>query len=80
MAVSKIAITIDQETLTRLDRLVKEHVYPNRSKAIQEVLHEKLLKLETNRLAIECDKLDPEEEKKLAEEGFSIESEAWPEY
>jgi Arc/MetJ-type ribon-helix-helix transcriptional regulator len=80
MAASKIAITIDQKTLTRLDRLVKEHVYPNRSKAIQAALHEKLIRLETNRLAIECDKLDPREEKILAEEGFSMENETWPEY
>ncbi|MBN1798476.1 MAG: ribbon-helix-helix protein, CopG family [Spirochaetales bacterium] len=80
MAASKIAITIDQKTLTRLDRLVKEHVYPNRSKAIQAALHEKLIRLETNRLAIECDKLDSMEEKILAEEGFSMENETRPEY
>lgn len=36
MAASKIAITIDDKTLNRLDILVKAKFFPNRSKAIQE--------------------------------------------
>ena len=51
MASAKIAITIDESTLRRLDRLVKERVFPNRSKAIQDAVEEKLKKLEGNRLA-----------------------------
>ena len=80
MAASKIAITIEKKTLTRLDRLVRERVFPNRSKAIQQALEEKIENLEKNKLTLECEKLDPQEEIKLAEEGFSLEKDQWPEY
>ena len=80
MAASKIAITIEKSTLTRLDRLVRERKYPNRSKAIQEALEEKIGRLERSRLESECAKLDPREEKDFAEEGFGGERDSWPEY
>jgi len=80
MASAKIAITIDESTLHRLDRLVKDRVFPNRSKAIQDAVEEKLKKLERNRLARECTKLDPTMEKAMAEEGMGEELEQWPEY
>ena len=80
MAASKIAITIEKKTLTRLDRLVRERVFPNRSKAIQQALEEKIENLEKDKLTLECEKLDRQEEIKLAEEGFSLEKDQWPEY
>jgi len=80
MATSKIAITIDDKTLKRLDILVKSKFFPNRSKAIQQAVSEKLMRIEKSRLARECAKLDPEFEQSLAEEGFSSELEEWPEY
>jgi metal-responsive CopG/Arc/MetJ family transcriptional regulator len=80
LASAKIAITIDESTLSRLDRLVKDRVFPNRSKAIQNAVEEKLKKLEGNRLARECAKLDPAKEKALAEEGMGEELQQWPEY
>jgi len=80
MAASKIAITIDDNLLKRLDMLVKSNCFPNRSKAIQEAVTEKLMRIEKSRLARECDKLDPEFEQSMAEEGFSTELEEWPEY
>jgi len=80
MAASKIAITIEKKTLAKLDRLVRERVFPNRSRAIQQALEEKLKKLEKDRLTLECEKLDPQEETKLAEEGFALEEDQWPEY
>jgi Arc/MetJ-type ribon-helix-helix transcriptional regulator len=80
MATSKIAITIDDKILKRIDRLVKSRVFPNRSKAIQEAVAEKINRLEKNRLALECDKLNPEFEQSLAEEGFFADNEEWPEY
>ena len=80
MATSKIAITIDRNTLNRLDLLVKSHLFPNRSRAIQEAVAEKLERLETNRLARECAKLDPKFEQDLSEEGFETEIDEWPEY
>ena len=45
MGRAKIAITIDEETLGAIDRLVAERRFPNRSQAIQEALDEKLLRL-----------------------------------
>ena len=80
MGTAKVAITIDDETLQRLDRLVKEHVFPNRSKAIQEAVQDKIKRLEKTRLARECAKLDPSYEKALADEGILEDVNEWPEY
>mmetsp|Transcript_16261 Transcript_16261/g.7759 ORF Transcript_16261/g.7759 Transcript_16261/m.7759 type:complete len:81 (-) Transcript_16261:364-606(-) len=80
MTTAKIAISIDENILSRLDLLVKSHVFPNRSKAIQEAVKEKLHKLEKNRFEIECAKLNPEFEQALADEGISSEIVEWPKY
>jgi metal-responsive CopG/Arc/MetJ family transcriptional regulator len=80
MAASKIAISIDQRMLKKLDHLVRNHSFPSRSKAIQDAVEEKLKKLEKGRLARECGKLNPDFEKALAEEGFAEEASRWPEY
>jgi len=80
MATAKIAITLDEETLDRLDHLVKNRAFPNRSRAIQAAVREKLERMERGRLARECAKLDPAQERALAEEGLGEELSAWPEY
>ena len=80
MAASKIAITIDDNLLKQLDMMVESKVFPNRSKAIQEAVADKLQRLLKIRLARECAKLDPHDEKRMAEEGLSMEMDAWPEY
>ena len=80
MGRAKVAVSLEEETLGRLDRLVKESVFPSRSQAIQEAIAEKLDRLERRRLARECAKLDPAAEKALAEEGLCEESGEWPEY
>jgi metal-responsive CopG/Arc/MetJ family transcriptional regulator len=80
MSRSKIAITLDEEMLDQLDRLVARRIFPNRSRAIQQAVAEKLRKIEQTRLARECAKLDPKFEKALAEEGMSEELSEWPEY
>jgi len=80
MARSKVAISLDESTLNRLDKLVQKQVFPNRSQAIQEAVAEKLARLERSRLAQECAKLDPVFEKALAEEGLSGDLAEWPEY
>ena len=80
MAALKIAITLENDMVKRLDMLVKSKFFPNRSKAIQEAVAEKLRRIEKSRLAQECAKLDPEFEQSLAEEGFTSELEEWPEY
>jgi metal-responsive CopG/Arc/MetJ family transcriptional regulator len=80
MARSKVAVSLDESLLNRLDRLVRKAVFPNRSQAIQVAVAEKLERLERSRLARECAKLDPDFEKAIAEEGLSEELSGWPEY
>jgi len=80
MGTAKVAITIDDETLQKLDRLVKKHVFPNRSKAIQEAVQDKIKRIEKTRLSRECSKLDPSYEQALANEGISEDLNEWPEY
>ncbi|HXV78790.1 MAG TPA: ribbon-helix-helix domain-containing protein [Candidatus Binatia bacterium] len=63
MARSKVAISLDESTLDRLDQLVKKQVFPNRSQAIEEAVVEKLARLEKSRLAEESTKLDPTSKK-----------------
>ena len=80
MSAAKVAITIDQAILAKLDQLVASKVFPNRSRAIEEALADKLARHDRSRLAIESAKLDPEYEKALAEEGMSLELQQWPDY
>jgi Arc/MetJ-type ribon-helix-helix transcriptional regulator len=77
---AKVAISLDESTLERLDTLVERAVFPNRSQAIQEAVEEKLARMDRSRLARECAKLDPTFERALAEEGLSEDATAWPEY
>jgi metal-responsive CopG/Arc/MetJ family transcriptional regulator len=77
---AKVAITLNEQTLGRLDRLVKAHVFPNRSQAIQLAIDEKLARMDKTRLARECSKANPVSEKAMAEEGMSWEKAEWPEY
>ena len=80
MSRSKVAISIERETLKQLDELVRHEVFPNRSQAIQEAVEEKLSRLKNTRLAEECAKLDPAAEQEMAEEGLSDEITQRPEY
>ncbi len=80
MSATKIAITMDSTLVDELDRLVVEKKFPNRSRAIQTAVAEKLKKIHATRLAAECSKLDPELEQSLADEGLNEELESWPEY
>ena len=76
----KIAITIDSALVAELDRLVLENKFPNRSRAIQTALAEKLKRIHSTRLAIECSRLDPEFEQSIADEGLDEDLESWPVY
>ena len=80
MATVKVAITLDSGTLERVDDLVAREVFPNRSRAIQAALEEKLSRMQRHRLAAECAKLDPKGEQALAEEGLGQELDSWPAY
>ena len=80
MSVAKIAVSLDESALAKVDRLVREGKFPSRSKLIQDAVAEKLERMGKTRLAAECSKLEPELERALAEEGLSEELATWPEY
>ncbi len=80
MSKAKIAITLEEESIADLDRLVSEHVFQNRSQAIQDAISDKLRRMKRGRLAKECAKLDPAFEKAIAEEGLAGDMSEWPEY
>jgi Arc/MetJ-type ribon-helix-helix transcriptional regulator len=80
MPKAKIAITISEEALLRVDALVKDGTFANRSLAIETAVEEKLSRLDRVVLARECLKLDPAFEKELAEEGFAEDAAKWPGY
>ena len=80
MARVKVAITLEQETLLQVDSLVAQGMFPNRSRAIQIALHEKIERVQGSRLAAECAKLDTDFEQALAEEGLGADAGAWPEF
>jgi Arc/MetJ-type ribon-helix-helix transcriptional regulator len=65
----KIAVTLDAEALRAVDRIVREGRFPNRSKAVQSAVELWLAKEKRVRYSREMSKLDPKEERRLAEEG-----------
>jgi len=80
MSKTKIAITLDEEFVEEIDRLVHKRLFQNRSQAIQKAVEEKLSKMKRTRLARECVKLDKPFEKAMAEEGLAEDVSEWPEY
>lgn len=79
MATAKVAITLDEDLLEEVDGLVSKGTFSNRSQAIAEAVREKVSRLGKRRLAREAAKLDPKEERGLAEEYMTGEP-PWPEY
>jgi metal-responsive CopG/Arc/MetJ family transcriptional regulator len=80
MPKEKVAVTIEKNLLSRLDRLVAEGRYPSRSRAVEDAVEERLAKVEHTRLARESAKLDPKFEQALADEGLEGDLPEWPEY
>jgi len=80
MPKTKVALTLDAGLLKRVDHLVARQRFRNRSQAVEAALAEKLARLARTRLAEECAKLDPMEERQLADEGLAATGESWPEY
>lgn len=80
MPTRKIAISLKESLLRKIDRWVSEGLYPNRSKVIQETLEEKMANWRRRRLIEETSKLNPKEERALAEEDISAGNEVWDEY
>ncbi len=79
MTKSRITVTLDTHVLEELDRLVARGQVPSRSQAIEAALDETLGRLAGIRLSREVAKLDPDEERALAEEAMASELASWPE-
>jgi Arc/MetJ-type ribon-helix-helix transcriptional regulator len=78
MAVAKVAVTIEADLLREVDQWVAAGEFPNRSRAVQAGLAR--LREERARhhtLLRELAKLDPDEERALAEEWLQGEA-PWP--
>jgi Arc/MetJ-type ribon-helix-helix transcriptional regulator len=80
MRATRVAISMDEAVLRRLDRLVKTRPFPSRSRAVQEAVSEKINRMDTAALARECAKLDPKSEQAMADEGLASEIGEWPKY
>jgi Arc/MetJ-type ribon-helix-helix transcriptional regulator len=79
MGTTKVAITIETQTLDEVDRLVKTGRFQSRSRAIQTALAEMTARRKRRRLIEELAKLEPKKEQAFAEEYFRAEA-RWPEY
>jgi len=77
MPTAKVAVTVDRELLKEVDRWVKRGAYPNRSQAVQAALRNQADRWRRNRLVQELKKLDPREERALADE--RLRGDVWPE-
>ena len=79
MSTTKVAVTLQTDTLHELDLWVKERQFPSRSRAIQIAIAEMAARRKRSRLIEELAKTDPKQERALAELTFSGET-PWPEY
>jgi Arc/MetJ-type ribon-helix-helix transcriptional regulator len=75
MSAKSINITIDEEILSKSDRLVKEGKYPNRSRFIEEAISLRLKQLDAEFIGEQAKLLSQEE----SEEWFEGEIESWQE-
>lgn len=80
MPKTKVALTLESHLLEQVDDLVARKRFRNRSQAIETALADKLHRLARTRLAREVAKMNPREEKRLADEGLADTLESWPEY
>jgi metal-responsive CopG/Arc/MetJ family transcriptional regulator len=80
MSTAKIAVSIDNKQLKKIDFYVKKHVFKSRSQAFQISISQILEKLEHDRLAKECAKLNPIEEQEMADMDLDKDLASWPKY
>ncbi len=71
---------MEKDLIVKLDRMVSEGKYPSRSRAVEDAVIERMVKVEKSRLAEESAKLDPAYEQALADEGLLGDLSEWPEY
>lgn len=73
MPKTKVVITLDRELLAEVDEIISAGAFPNRSQAIEVALSEAPASRAHARLIRGCAKLDPNEERTLAEESMGAE-------
>ncbi len=80
MTAAKIAISIDQSLLSRIDSLVRAKRFRSRSEVFQTAVSEQIARFDEDLLATECAKLDPVAERAFADIGLSTDLSEWPPY
>lgn len=80
MPKTEVTVTLGDDLVEKVDRLVASGLFKSRSEAIEEAVTEKLGRLARTRLARECATLDVGEEKAFAEEGLAASRDMWPAY
>lgn len=70
-------ITLHLEQEQFVQALIESGQFANADEVVQAAIRSLF---EQNRLAIECAKLNPQEEQAIAEEGMGFELETWSEY
>jgi len=71
MSATKVAISMDETLLQRLDRLVKTRSFRSRCQAVQEAVPEKISRMDNSARARECAKHARNSEQALADEGLA---------
>jgi Arc/MetJ-type ribon-helix-helix transcriptional regulator len=80
VAKTKIAVTVDAEILTRVDELVKQRAFANRSQAVEGALRDTIERVDRTRLAHACAQLDAYEEAAFADADLAGALDTWPAY
>ena len=80
MSVAKIAVSIDDQLLAKLDSFIAEKKFKTRSQAIQTAVQDTVERLGHKRLIHACMQLDAHAERALADEGITKDLEEWPEF
>ncbi len=80
MSVAKIAISMDDQLLTKLDQFIAQKKFKTRSQAIQMAVRETILRLDHECLIHACAQLDSTYEQTVADEGLEQDSNEWPEF
>ena len=80
MPQKKTPVTAPNRRLQPLDEMLSKRSLTSRNQASDAALTAKLQRSSRTRLARECAKLDPHEEKGFAEEGLGVTLPHWPEY
>jgi Arc/MetJ-type ribon-helix-helix transcriptional regulator len=71
MPKTKVVLSLDADLLDQVDELVAKRKFRNRSQAVEAALADRLRRLARTRLAREAARLNPLEEKRLADQGLA---------